>query len=207
MLERRDHRLLQRVLGEVEVAEDADEGGEDRSRLAAEDQLDVGLRRRSASHLHDGTDLDGAGAGAGDLAGQLDGPVEILDVDEVVAAEDFLRLGERAVGRGDAAVAHPHGGGRVDAGWSWSPPTISPDSRIDCVNDMYSACMASRSAGSEPHWVRSSLISRMYFTVPPGSGSLQHRRTEPLGSTGAPRNSRSDRALRRRAGALPCLWH
>jgi hypothetical protein len=55
---------------------------------------------------------------AGKLRGDLDRLVEVLAVDEVVAADLFLGLGERAVGGERLAIADPHGrcvGGRTQA--------------------------------------------------------------------------------------------
>src|SRR5207248_4686451 len=67
--------------------------------------------------LHERADLGAVepAANPGELRGQLGGPVEVGDVDDVVAAEDLLRLGERAVGGEDLAVADPHRGRRLDA--------------------------------------------------------------------------------------------
>lgn len=51
-----------------------------------------------ARELDDLADFDGAGAGAGDAAGDVDRFVGGVDVDQVVAAELFACLCERAVG-------------------------------------------------------------------------------------------------------------
>src|SRR3954447_14116241 len=60
-------------------------------------------------------DLGAARPRAGDLRRQLEGSVEVLHVDDVVPAEDFLGLGEWAVGGRPLAVPHPHGRRRVGA--------------------------------------------------------------------------------------------
>src|SRR5438552_5142336 len=56
-------------------------------------------------HVGDGPDLDAADAGVGDLGRQLEGAVEVLHVDDVVATEDLLGLNAGAVGRCRLAVA------------------------------------------------------------------------------------------------------
>src|SRR5256714_4574128 len=62
---------------------------------------------------HDRTHFDGAEARARDLRGDGDGLVQIGRLDQVVAAQLLLRLGEGAVGSQALAVAHAHRGGRV----------------------------------------------------------------------------------------------
>ena len=82
-------RLLGGLLGEVEVAEEADQGGEDAAPLVAEDLLE-------SSALHQRPDLDRAAqAGGRDPRRQLDRGVEVVGLEQVVAAERLLRLGER----------------------------------------------------------------------------------------------------------------
>src|SRR4029450_1488794 len=61
--------------------------------------------------LHHLADVARAGGRAGDLRGELDGLVQVLAVDQVVAAERLLGPGERPVGGERAAVLDPHGGG------------------------------------------------------------------------------------------------
>ena len=46
---------------------------------------------------------------------QLLGPFEAVDLDEVVATEDLLRLGERPVGHDRLAASYTDGGGCLDA--------------------------------------------------------------------------------------------
>ena len=98
-------RLLRGFLGEVEVAEEADQGGEDAAPLLAEDLLE----RRY--HSTDRTDLDRAAhAGRGDARGHLDRRVEVVGLEDEAAAEGLLDLDERAVGGQRLAVLDPHGG-------------------------------------------------------------------------------------------------
>ena len=102
-LERRGEGVLHRVLGELEVAEDA---GEDRDRMApllAEDLLDV---RCMPPLLHDRADLDRSAALCRrDQRGQPDRLVEVGKLGEEDAADDLLRLRERAVGDDALSVA------------------------------------------------------------------------------------------------------
>src|SRR5688572_12594704 len=58
-------------------------------------------------------DLDRSDPRRGDLGRNLDGVVEVLRIDEVIAAKLLLRFGEGAVGARDLAIADPHGGGRL----------------------------------------------------------------------------------------------
>ena len=70
----------------------------------------------AAQHLPDRPHFDRPEPRAGDLRRDLDRLVEILAVDDVVAADLLLGLGERTVGGEHLAVAHPHGrrvGGRA----------------------------------------------------------------------------------------------
>ena len=102
-LERDRERVLHRVLGEVEVAEDADEVARtapDSSRKSARRRRRAGAPAPVASAIAiDGPDLDRAVACAdGILRGPLERLVEVVALDEVEAAELLLRLGERAVG-------------------------------------------------------------------------------------------------------------
>ena len=113
LLERRGERLLQRLLGEVEVAEDADQGGErpaptPRGRAAS---TRAALRRLGPSDLHDRPHLDRAVRAPGMRAAIAIASSRSLRLDQVVAAELLAGLGERAVGGQRLAVAHPHGGG------------------------------------------------------------------------------------------------
>src|SRR5438128_7703066 len=65
--------------------------------------------RRALPHW---PDLDGARAGQWNSCGDGDGFVEVLDVDEHVAAELLAGLRERTVGHEALAVAHPDAGRR-----------------------------------------------------------------------------------------------
>ena len=60
---------------------------------------------------HDAPDLDAAEAVPWDPPSDLYGLFPIARLDEVVAAELLLRLGEGAVGGGRRPMTHPHGGG------------------------------------------------------------------------------------------------
>src|SRR5881296_3450198 len=66
------------------------------------------LLSRQARDLDDWPDLDGALARRGNPCGDGDGLVEILGIDEEVAAQLFTRLRERTVGHEPFAVAHPN---------------------------------------------------------------------------------------------------
>ena len=103
-------RLLRGLLGEIEVAEEADQGGEDATPLLAEDLLD---RMRSTA-LHHRADLDRAAqARSRDPLGDLERRVDVVDVEHVEAAEHLLGLGERPVGGQRLAVALAQGGGHL----------------------------------------------------------------------------------------------
>ena len=84
-------RLLRGFLGEVEVAEEADQGGEDAAPLLAEGLLE------DRYHSDDRADLDRAAhARRRDPRGELDRGVEVVGLEEAVAADRLLDLGERA---------------------------------------------------------------------------------------------------------------
>ena len=92
-------RLLRGLLGEVEVAEEADQRGEHAAPLVAEDLLERSLP------LHDRAHLDRAAHARGrDPRRQLDGRVEVVGLEDQVAAERLLGLDERAVGGQRLAV-------------------------------------------------------------------------------------------------------
>ena len=105
-----DHEgVLDRLLGEVDVAEEADQGGHRSSRLGAEDPLDVGRAGRrmpgqSLGLVLEGPDLDRAPQAALPSAAQLQGGVEVGGLDDPEAAELLLGLGEGAVGGEDLAA-------------------------------------------------------------------------------------------------------
>src|SRR3989442_10946927 len=60
--------------------------------------------------LHNRTNLDDAVLGAGNTRRHLDRVVEVLRLDEVVAAELLFRLDVRSVGRRELPVPHPDRG-------------------------------------------------------------------------------------------------
>src|SRR5687768_7757753 len=61
-------------------------------------------------YFHHWADFDRTLAGGRNAGGDADGLVEILDIDDIKAAELFARLGEGAVGYQPLALAHPHAG-------------------------------------------------------------------------------------------------
>ena len=100
--------LLGGFLGEVEVAEEADQRSEDPAPLLAEGPLE------DRQPLHQRAHLDRAAhPGRRDPRGQLDRRVEVVGLEEQVAAERLLGLDERAVGGQRLAVLHPHGRRRL----------------------------------------------------------------------------------------------
>ena len=120
-LQRDRERLLHGLLGEVEVAEDADERRDRPSRLAPEQAVDdlvlavvrADLVLTSVSMIGR-TSMEPSSA-PGTARGRLDRLVEVLGLDHVVPAELLLRLGEGAVGGRGPAVAHPDGRGLLGA--------------------------------------------------------------------------------------------
>src|SRR5215469_5637426 len=64
----------------------------------------------SSANLHDRADFDRSIARAGDLRGNGNRLIEVLRIDQVVAAELFLGFGKRAVGDERFAVADAHRG-------------------------------------------------------------------------------------------------
>ena len=101
--------VLDALLGEVEVAGDAHRRGEHEGPLATVRVGDRGGDRwQPGRHVgsvedHDRADLDAAEPGR-DLLGDGDRRVEVGGLDEVVAAERLLGLGERPVGDGEPAA-------------------------------------------------------------------------------------------------------
>src|SRR5262245_27014099 len=71
----------------------------------------LGFLRKSRD-LHHRTDFDRAQARARDLFRDAYRLVEVLGVDQEIAAEMLARLGERAVGHEPFAFAHPDAGRR-----------------------------------------------------------------------------------------------
>ena len=109
-------RLLGGLLGEVEVAEEADQGGEDAAPLLAEDLLE------SAPLTTGRTSIAAAHAGGRDLRRQLDRGVEVVGLEEEVAAKRLLGLDEGPVGGQRLAVLRPA---------PWSPSQAAASGRPD----------------------------------------------------------------------------
>ena len=97
--------LLRRFLGEVEVAEEADQRGQDAPPLVAERLLED--RHHSTIGR---TSTAPPMRGCGDPRGELDRGVEVGCLEQQVAADRLLELGERAVGGQRPAVLHAHRG-------------------------------------------------------------------------------------------------
>ena len=113
-------RVLYRVLGEVEVAEDADQRWRGRGPHSSR-KTRASLRARARTTGR--TSIVPPRRAAGMRRGPLDRLVEVVGLDEVVAAERLLRLGERAVGDERLAVADADGRRRVAPAGARSPPT------------------------------------------------------------------------------------
>ena len=127
------------------------------------------LRRRALSHR---PDLDGAGASQGHAGRDGDGLVEILDVDQHVAAELLAGLRERTVGHEGFAVAHADagrrpttgaGGSRPGTGRAPSAPRRAQGVGIDLLPLGLRLSLAQAASSRQ--------ISSMYFTRP------SHRRS------------------------------
>ena len=101
--------VLERVLGQLEVAaEMADQRGEDASGLLAEGALDGAAH--IAGDLHHRAHLDVAVADVRACADAWSSAASrSARLDDVVAAQPFLGLGERPVGDHAVAVAHRDG--------------------------------------------------------------------------------------------------
>ena len=103
-LDRDDERLLDRLLGDVDVAEEADQGRDRPAGLLPEDPLDavpvaiVGHGRYASGSSWNGRTSTGALARDGGLRRPRQRGVEVGGLDDPEAAELLLRLGERAVG-------------------------------------------------------------------------------------------------------------
>ena len=115
-------RLLRGFLGEVEVAEEADQRGEDAAPLVAE-----GLVEDRYHSTTGRTSIAPPMLAAGILRGHLDGGVEVVGLEEEVAADRLLvsANGPSVVER--PAVLHAHGGGGV--GRLHRRPGVTPGSR------------------------------------------------------------------------------
>src|SRR2546428_3540044 len=83
------------------------------------------LMRRQAADLHQRPNFDGPQACAWDPSGDVDRLVEILGVDQKVAAQLFARLRERTVGHEPFAFAHPDAGRRRNR-MQWGGGEILP---------------------------------------------------------------------------------
>ena len=99
-------RLRDRVLGEVDVAEDADQGGGAAAGLTPEDR-----RASVVSHPASGGPRPGPRRRRR-LAGPLEGGVEVGGLDDPEAAHLLLGLGVGAVGHRHVAAGGAHDGGR-----------------------------------------------------------------------------------------------
>src|SRR5262245_10405859 len=110
LLQRRDKGFLYHLLSEIEVAQEADQGGENTPRLFAIEMLEIHsaaqweeayhTRQPSTAQLllvhHDRPHLDRPIAGRRDANSERDRLIEIFCFDQVVAAELFAGFGERA---------------------------------------------------------------------------------------------------------------
>ena len=119
--------LLGRLLGDIDIAEAAGQGGDDPTVLLPENPVEVAMvrriaadrvpwhGRRSGARLGlERPDLDGTAAGSGTLPGELERGVQIWDVDDPESAEVLLGLEVGTVGdhRFPAAGAIDDGRGR-----------------------------------------------------------------------------------------------
>ncbi len=101
--------VLHRILGQLEVAENAREDRDGMSPLLAEDLLDGRLHSPTACSLNDWANLDGSAALCRwDQGGQPDRLVEVGKLGEEDASDDLLRLCEWAVGDDALPVADAH---------------------------------------------------------------------------------------------------
>ena len=101
-------RLLRGFLGEVEVAEEADQGGEDAAPLVAE-----GLLEDRYHSTIGRTSIAPPRRAAGIRAASSIAASRSSASKKQVAADRLLDLDERAVGGQRLAVLHPHGGRRL----------------------------------------------------------------------------------------------
>ena len=108
-LARNEERLLDHLFGDVDVAEETDQGGNYSAGFLSEDPC----KRVGVECRHDGlrlglvlerTNLDRTHARSRALRGPLERGVEVGCADDPEAAELFLRLGERTIGRDRLAV-------------------------------------------------------------------------------------------------------
>ena len=102
-------RLLRGFLGEIEVAEEADQAREHTAPLVAEDLLEQRLP------LHQWPYLDCAAHSRGrDTRGELERRIEIVHVDHDEAADVLLRVDERTIREQRLAVLNAHGRRSLD---------------------------------------------------------------------------------------------
>ena len=150
-LEGGHERVLDRLLGEIEVPDRPDERREDTARLLAEQAVDglcaddVGAGSLIASWLSlpgrrvrgrerpDRPDLDRPAPRGRDLGGHLDRLVDVATVEQVEAAQGLLRLGERAVGHDLTSPSRTRTEVAVVVGSRASPATYWPRSRASRV--------------------------------------------------------------------------
>ena len=96
--------LLRGLLGEVEIAEEADQAGEDAAPLVAEDLLEDG-QRSTSGRTSTAPPMRAAGT-----RGELDRGVEVVGLEKEVAAERLFDGDERPVRGQRLAVLHTDGG-------------------------------------------------------------------------------------------------
>ena len=122
LLERRGEGVVQRLLGEIEVAEQADQGREDAARLGAVDSVDHLARVdshwlcccTSSDRSRIGPDLDGPKTQWWDARGELQGLVQIACLEQDEAGELLFGLRKRSIGHRDLAVPDAQRRGGVD---------------------------------------------------------------------------------------------
>ena len=100
--------LLGGFLGEVEVAEEADQGGDHAAPLVAERLLEDGYHSMIGR-----TSMAPPSRAAGILAANSMRGVQVVGLVDQVAVEGFLGLDEGPVGRDRLAVLHSDGGRRL----------------------------------------------------------------------------------------------
>src|SRR6266849_8730674 len=84
-----------------------EDGSEPRTKLAAVFNILLSRQARDFNHW---PDLDSPLAGHGNLGGNADRLVEILGVDEEIAAQLLARLRERTIGHKPLSLPHPNAG-------------------------------------------------------------------------------------------------
>src|SRR5262249_47602963 len=101
-------RVLKGVLGEVKVAQQSNQRCQDGARFGPEYPIDSirGLVHLHLRDIHQGPNLDRTGSSVRNLRSPGDRLVQVLDVDDINAAELLFRIREWAVTRNGFAVAH-----------------------------------------------------------------------------------------------------